>query len=354
MDELTLDDDGYLDMDQFDDEPLRFVERRTADRLLGQGSVVGLLDSWKDQVVDISDGIERTSAHESVTARDRVVAMPRLARLAPTRIGLTRPALIAAAAIVVVIFGAAVLISSGPSGSPEGNGFAVAPETTSSTPDPHGSTTAGPTTAVPSGLLPDFLADTVPATASIPAPESGEPCPKDATCSFATVPPSGPPANILLPEGYANYMSVMDDSATITFDVPVEWADLDGSELADFGPSLWASPNLAQFIETWASPGIRADLTTERDEAHTHFRDRSDVLRASCLDAGDVDFSTDGLTGTLRAWTDCGGRETTVLLVAVTTVSPLPAYIIVEVHAIQQADLEAAERAFETLTVGSL
>ncbi len=55
---------------------------------------------------------------------------------------------------------------------------------------------------------------------------------------------------------YTDFVSVSDDSGSITTSLPVEWADIDGSVNEQFGPSLYAAPSIDSFLNSFDTPGV--------------------------------------------------------------------------------------------------
>ena len=64
---------------------------------------------------------------------------------------------------------------------------------------------------------------------------------------------------------YTEYVNISDDSGSISTDVPVEWADIDGAPNPDFGPSLYTAPNLDEFSDTFGTPGVIIEATSALD-----------------------------------------------------------------------------------------
>src|SRR5690606_37849544 len=63
-------------------------------------------------------------------------------------------------------------------------------------------------------------------------------------------------------ETYQNYIGIYDDSQAIYVEVPVEWADVDGSAWLDddgsvLGSSLYASTDINGFETTYDTPGMQ-------------------------------------------------------------------------------------------------
>ena len=59
---------------------------------------------------------------------------------------------------------------------------------------------------------------------------------------------------------YGEYVSVSDDSGTISVDVPTAWSDVDGSA-GLFGPDVIASTDVQAWIQTYEPSGLEFQAT---------------------------------------------------------------------------------------------
>ena len=146
---------------------------------------------------------------------------------------------------------------------------------------------------------------------------------------------------------YETYVSVSDDSGSISVEVPAEWADLDGVANPNFGPSLYAATDIRSFLDTFDTPGVIIEATSARTAADIQ----------STLD--EIDFSTqctyqgrdvygDALyLGSFDLYTDCGGGTTSIFVVAVT---PSDGTFLARllIQAVEPRDLDAADQIFNT------
>ena len=146
---------------------------------------------------------------------------------------------------------------------------------------------------------------------------------------------------------YTEYMTVSDDSGLITVDIPVEWSDVDGVFNESFGPSIWAAPNINDFIDTWDSPGIKVEATADRTIADIDLTLDEIAGSGACTDAGREPYEDPLYTGTLQLWTDCGGTDAIYIVLAAAPFDG--SYLIrVEIQAIEPRDLDAADQALNT------
>ena len=149
--------------------------------------------------------------------------------------------------------------------------------------------------------------------------------------------------------GYQNYEFIFDDTNSVGVEVPVEWIDRDGELNPNFGESIYASPDLDGFTETWDVPGIIVERNSNLTSA-----DIDAVLddwgTLDCSESrGREGFATDDgvFTGKWEVFTGCGNTNTAALTIAV---SPPDGNSVVRMffQIVTDADLEAADRAIAT------
>ncbi len=149
------------------------------------------------------------------------------------------------------------------------------------------------------------------------------------------------------------YTTVSDDQGLITVSIPTEWSQVDGSPNPDFGPSIWASPDLEGWRTTWGVPGIivesSANLTSADIPALLEARDQS----ASCENLGAEPYDDGFYAGTLQVWGNCGGFDTFYVVLAASPLDPAQDFLVrLEVQAVEPRDLEAADEALATFIAG--
>ncbi|MFT5200948.1 MAG: serine protease Do [Candidatus Aldehydirespiratoraceae bacterium] len=144
-----------------------------------------------------------------------------------------------------------------------------------------------------------------------------------------------------------SYTEVTDDQGLISVSIPTAWTEVDGTPNPNFGPSIWASPDIAGWQDSWSVPGIIVESAPGRTAADIGAllleRDFSGV----CDDLGSEPYEDPLYAGTLQIYGNCGGTDTYYIILAA---APLNAgYLVrVEVQAPQQRDLEAADEALAT------
>jgi serine protease Do len=146
---------------------------------------------------------------------------------------------------------------------------------------------------------------------------------------------------------YTEYMSISDDSGSITTDVPVEWVEIDGTPDPDFGPSLHAAPSLEGFFTTWSTPGVAIDATAFLDANSIDAELDARSLAEYCTYDGRTPYSDPLYTGSLDTWSNCGGVGAFYFVVAVTPADG--SYLaVVEIQAVEPRDLDAADQILAT------
>jgi serine protease Do len=146
---------------------------------------------------------------------------------------------------------------------------------------------------------------------------------------------------------YTDFVSVSDDSGSIAVSLPVEWSDLDGSPVPDFGPSLYAAPDLDSFLNTFDTPGVIIEATATLTAADIDSTLDEIDLSGQCTSVGRSPYEDALYTGSLDEYSDCGGTGTSVFVVAVT---PEDGSFLARllIQAVAPRDLDAADEIFNT------
>lgn len=150
--------------------------------------------------------------------------------------------------------------------------------------------------------------------------------------------------------GYSAYEFVSDDTGSVGVEIPVEWGERNGEPNPEFGESIYASPDLGTFVDSFDVPGVIVERSTDFTSA-----DIDAVLDIwgsvdACSDRGGrEDFQTpDGaFAGKWEVFTGCGNSGAILLAIAV---SPPDGNSVVRMlfQIVSEADLEAADRAIAT------
>ncbi|MGB2896365.1 MAG: trypsin-like peptidase domain-containing protein [Anaerolineales bacterium] len=159
--------------------------------------------------------------------------------------------------------------------------------------------------------------------------------------------------------GYASYTYVMDDTAALELEIPAEWDQVDGSEWYEdgelVGASLWASPDLESFIETWDTPGVIFDVTP-RVDLYGSYLDFLDLLTETLPDycdfGGRYDYEDNLYQGAYDLYESCGGTGTSYLILTAFPIDDPGAFLIeLDVQIVSDADLEALENIIASFSV---
>jgi serine protease Do len=151
-------------------------------------------------------------------------------------------------------------------------------------------------------------------------------------------------------ESYTDYVSIADDTGTLTMEVPAEWSDVNGSAWVmddeEIGPAVSASPDLEGFSNTWEVPGVFfgvSDQLTMTVEEYLDSLDFSD----SCTYDSRSDYSDGVYTGFYDLWTNCGDAGSSFVVIAARPEDG--SYMaVVQVQVVGDADLDAVDRIMNT------
>lgn len=156
--------------------------------------------------------------------------------------------------------------------------------------------------------------------------------------------------------GYSGYTTVTDNSSILTVDVPVEWADLDGSPWTlsgeTVGVSVSAAPDLNGFNTTWTTPGIFFGASDTLIQEFASMEEVLDILdfSDSCTYVGREPYSDALYTGAYDVWSECGGEDVLYVVLA-STPETRDFLILVQVQIVSDADLEAFDYILNTFVV---
>ena len=154
--------------------------------------------------------------------------------------------------------------------------------------------------------------------------------------------------------GYSGYQTLVDDTGSITVDVPNEWTDVDTAPFTmDDGseaPFISASTDLATFNSSWDVPGLLyAALAPQPDIAST-IALLAPQEGQCATDNGVSDYDDSVFVGQYQYWSGCGGNNAEyVVLVASPADASYTAVIAVQI--LSDADWEALDQAFNTFNV---
>ncbi len=149
---------------------------------------------------------------------------------------------------------------------------------------------------------------------------------------------------------YEDYITITDDTDSLTMDVPAEWSDVDGSawllDGEEIGLSLTAAPSVNGFNTTWDTPGAFFGVTDQFDLSTDELLDAFDYSD-SCTYDSRSDYSDPVYSGAYDLWTDCNGAGTMLVVVGVEPADrSYLALVIVQV--VSEADLDALDRILDS------
>ncbi len=121
------------------------------------------------------------------------------------------------------------------------------------------------------------------------------------------------------------FVTVSDETETISLRVPVEWSDLfsEPCDLGDgpIGVSFMAAPDTQLFYDTWDTPGIFIAVSPELAagvEGPEEVLDFFD-LSGDCTYGDRYEYTTLALDGLYDVWTECGGVADALFVVMAAT-----------------------------------
>jgi serine protease Do len=145
------------------------------------------------------------------------------------------------------------------------------------------------------------------------------------------------------------YVSITDDSGSISLEVPAGWSQIDGAPVTDANGMNWesvsAAADLAGYQGTWTTPGVtvyasQAAASMAPDAAADLLT--SGLAEQGCVSTGREPFDDGMHTGVWEIFTGCGGSATYVVVGATDNAGGYS--IIVGAQAIGDADFDAVDR----------
>jgi serine protease Do len=153
--------------------------------------------------------------------------------------------------------------------------------------------------------------------------------------------------------GYTDYVTITDDSGLIQVSVPAEWNDVNGTpwtvEGTEVGPGVSASTDLAGFFETWGVPGVFVGASALLGITPDQYLDGVDYS-GSCTYEGRQPYDDGLYVGSYDYYSGCGDSGATFIVVAAEPADG-SFLVVVNVQALTQADLVAADEVFATFQV---
>jgi serine protease Do len=151
---------------------------------------------------------------------------------------------------------------------------------------------------------------------------------------------------------YTDYVSVVDDTGSITVTVPAEWFDVDGEPVDLIGDgsamaaSITAAPDLVGFTNSWAVPGVEfiaGEALVELSPAEM----LDFVAPDECASEGRDVYDDGAFSGLYEVFGGCAGSGTSYFVVA-THSADGSVGVLVAVQVVTEADLEALDTVLAT------
>jgi len=161
------------------------------------------------------------------------------------------------------------------------------------------------------------------------------------------------------PATYTEFVGIYDDSQAVYVEVPVEWAQVDGSNWVGddgsvLGSSIIASTDIEGFSSTYTTPGMQILAgTVFGDSTMGELADIMDFSDACTYD-GRFDYSDGFYTGVYDQYSNCDGQGSVIIVLAAEPAEQ-DYSVIVLVQVVTDADLDALDHILDTfIVVGDL
>jgi serine protease Do len=148
---------------------------------------------------------------------------------------------------------------------------------------------------------------------------------------------------------YTEYVSVTDDSGTLTLEVPAAWSDVSTAPLVSGDqsyPQIQAATDLDGFNTTYGVSGVMF-MSAPADGGSIE-----QVLEGfavdQCFDGGITDYNDGVFVGKYQLWEQCAGTEAIYLVLVTNLVSSADIFYITTVQAVTTADLDALDHILTT------
>jgi serine protease Do len=156
---------------------------------------------------------------------------------------------------------------------------------------------------------------------------------------------------------YDEYVEVVDDTGTLTMEVPTAWAaDVDGSPLlyddgSFLAASIAAASDLDGFYTTYATPGVLFNAVENEGEASDMDTLLTDLSgNYDCIYDGRYEYDDGVYIGLYDLYLDCGNAGS-VLIELVAEPSSQQYFTYLLIQAISDADLDALDHILSTFFV---
>jgi serine protease Do len=154
-------------------------------------------------------------------------------------------------------------------------------------------------------------------------------------------------------ETYTTTQTLVDDSGTITVDVPVEWADVDTAPFVlDDGtsaPWISAAPSLESLYATYDVPGLFMVALPEiaAQDIPATIAEFAPAAGECSVDEGLTDYDDGAFVGQYELWGDCGGVGAAIVILIANATSGQGS-MVVGVQLVNDADFDALDTIMAT------
>ena len=159
-----------------------------------------------------------------------------------------------------------------------------------------------------------------------------------------------------LQQSGAQYVPISDESGVLSVEVPDTWTDVEETEWSmndeAVGTKLTAAPSLNEFYNDWGVPGVVLSYSESLPDAMTTEELLDTIDYSDNCEKADREELTEGaLVGIYQIWGNCDGTTTAAIAALEPADSP-DYYLLVEIYAVDETDLDALDHILATLTVG--
>lgn len=152
-------------------------------------------------------------------------------------------------------------------------------------------------------------------------------------------------------QAVGQFVTVSDDSGTVSVDIPAGWHDIDGSAAEDMRgnvyQSLVASPSLSAYDAGWSVPGVtvmasQAAVTNTTPEELVHMMAQS-LPQHGCVSILKDAYDDGYHIGEFEYWSDCGPEKAQFVVVGARSTAG-DYLVLVTIQAVTDPDLDAIDR----------
>lgn len=160
-----------------------------------------------------------------------------------------------------------------------------------------------------------------------------------------------------LQQSDGDYVPITDNSGVLSVEAPASWSDVEETEWVmddePVGTKLTAAPDLNEFYDSWEVPGLVLSYSESLPEEMTIEELLNTIDYSDVCDEEDPEELPEGdLVGMYRIWGNCDNTDTVAAIVALTPSSSPDYYVLLEIYAVTEEDLDAMEHIIATLLVG--